>query len=47
MQHGAELRLRPSSRRGRKAVLLRLCALFEGNDPAVEVRRLKMEDGGF
>ena len=35
------------ARRQRREVLTRLFDLFEDNDPAEEVRRLKSEDGGF
>jgi hypothetical protein len=34
-------------RRQRSRALKRLFSLFEGNDPALEVRRLKAEDEGF
>jgi hypothetical protein len=35
------------ARRGRVAALKRLFELFEGNDAAAEIRRLKAEDAGF
>jgi hypothetical protein len=36
-----------SRRRQRTQALKRLFSLFEGNDPAREIRRLKAEDEGF
>lgn len=47
MQRDGELALSSEQRRRRKAAFRQLCALFEGNDPAEEVRRLKREDEGF
>lgn len=43
----AESRPSVAERRRRRDVLKRLFALFEGADPATEVRRLKAEDDGF
>jgi hypothetical protein len=46
-QRDAELGLPAGRRRQRALALKRLFDLFEGNDPAEEVRRLKAEDVGF
>ncbi len=46
-QRDAALGLPTASRRKRRQVLERLFVLFEGNDAAREVRRLKAEDAGF
>ncbi len=46
-QRDAEIGLPRERRRERALALRRLVGLFEGNDPAAEVRRLKAEDGGF
>jgi hypothetical protein len=46
-QRDAELGVTLERRRGRTQALRRLFKLFEGNDPAEEVRRLKSEDAGF
>jgi len=46
-QRDAELGLPAKRRRERLRTLRRLFALFEGNDAATEVRRLKSEDAGF
>ena len=46
-QRDAELGLSAPRRRDRTLVLRRLLELFEGNDAAAEVRRLKAEDEGF
>jgi hypothetical protein len=37
----------PDVRRRRRLALDRLTALFEGNDPAAEIKRLKQEDAFF
>ena len=42
-----EMEVPPHRRRERLAVLRRLMVLFEDNDPATEIRRLKSEDEGF
>ena len=46
-QRDAELGVPTGRRRERMATLRRLFDLFEGNDPAAEIRRLKAEDEGF
>jgi hypothetical protein len=46
-QRDVELRLTPERRRKRIAALRRLYKLFEGNDPAAEIRRRKAEDKSF
>jgi hypothetical protein len=46
-QRDAEIGVPPGRRRQRVRALGRLFDLFEGNDPAAEVRRLKAEDQGF
>jgi hypothetical protein len=46
-QRDAEVGLPRERRRERARALRRLFDLFEGNDPAAEVRRLKAEDAGF
>lgn len=46
-QRDAELGLPRERRQERVRALRRLFALFAGNDPRAEVRRLKAEDGGF
>lgn len=46
-QRDAEMGLSARRRRERALVLRRLFELFDGNDPAAEVRRLKEEDAGF
>ena len=46
-QRDAELGVPTGRRRQRIATLRRLFELFEGNDPAAEIRRLKAEDEGF
>jgi hypothetical protein len=46
-QRDAELGVPHERRRERAKALRRLFALFEGNDPRAEVRRLKAEDAGF
>lgn len=46
-QRDAELGVPRERRRERARALRRLFALFEGNDPRAEVRRLKTEDEGF
>lgn len=46
-QRDAEMGLPARRRRERALVLRRLFELFDGNDPAAEVRRLKEEDAGF
>ena len=46
-QRDTELGVPRKRRRERVAVLLKLFALFEGNDPRAEIRRLKAEDEGF
>ena len=46
-QRDVELGVPPERRRKRVAALKKLYDLFEGNDPAAEVRRLKAEDDGF
>jgi hypothetical protein len=46
-QRDAEIGVPPERRRERTRALRRLFVLFEDNDPAAEVRRLKAEDAGF
>jgi hypothetical protein len=46
-QRDAELGVPRERRRERVQALRRLFDLFEDNDPAAEVRRLKAEDAGF
>jgi hypothetical protein len=46
-QRDAELGLPRGRRRQRALALKRLFDLFEGDEPAEEVRRLKAEDAGF
>ncbi len=46
-QRDAEVGVPRERRRARARALRRLFELFEGNDPAVETRRLKAEDAGF
>jgi hypothetical protein len=46
-QRDAEIGVPPGRRRARVRALGRLFGLFEGNDAAAEVRRLKAEDQGF
>ena len=46
-QRDAALGLTARRRRLRTGVLERLFELFDGHDPASEIRRLKSEDGGF
>ena len=46
-QRDAVRGLPSEKRRQRVQTLERLIALFEGNDPVEEVRRLKVEDEGF
>jgi hypothetical protein len=46
-QRDAEFGMSAGRRHERVAALKRLVALFEDNDPAEEVRRLKAEDEGF
>ena len=46
-QRDAEIGLSAQKRRQRARALLTLFELFEGSDPAQEVRRLKAEDSGF
>jgi hypothetical protein len=46
-QRDAEAGPPAGRRRQRVLALKRLFALFEGNDPAAEVRRLKAQDEGF
>jgi hypothetical protein len=46
-QRDAEVGVPRERRRERVHALRRLFALFADNDPLVEVRRLKGEDGGF
>jgi len=46
-QRDALLGVSAESRRERQKDLERLFDLFEGNDPAAEIRRLKREDAGF
>jgi hypothetical protein len=46
-QRDADVGVPPERRRERARALRRLFDLFEGNDPASEVRRLKAEDQGF
>lgn len=43
----AELGIPRARRRERTTALKRLFDLFDGNDPAAEIRRLKAEDEGF
>lgn len=42
-----ELGIPPGRRRERTTALRRLFDLFDGNDPATEIRRLKAQDEGF
>jgi hypothetical protein len=46
-QRDAEVGVPRERRRERARALRRLFALFEGHDPAAEIRRLKAEDAGF
>lgn len=46
-QRDAEVGVPRERRRERARALRRLFGLFEGNDAAAEVRRLKAEDAGF
>jgi hypothetical protein len=46
-QRDSELGMPRGRRRERARAMRRLFELFEGNDPAAEVRRLKGEDEGF
>jgi hypothetical protein len=46
-QRDAEVGLSAQRRRARVGALRQLFELFEGSDPAEEVRRLKPEDVGF
>jgi hypothetical protein len=46
-QRDAELGVPVHRRRERVRALRTLCELFDGNDAASEVRRLKAEDDGF
>lgn len=46
-QRDAEVGVPRERRRERARSLRRLFGLFEGNDAAAEVRRLKAEDAGF
>ena len=46
-QRDAELGVPQERRHERAQALRRLFALFEGNDPRSEIRRLKTEDQGF
>lgn len=46
-QRNAVFGMTTSGRKQRREVLKRLFGLFEGSDPADEVRRLKQEDDGF
>jgi hypothetical protein len=46
-QRDAELGVPAGRRRERAIALRRLFGLFEDNDPAAEIRRLKAEDEGF
>jgi hypothetical protein len=46
-QREAELGVPRKRRQQRVQALRRLFALFQGNDPRAEVRRLKAEDEGF
>ena len=46
-QRNAELGVPAARRRQRTATLRRLIGLFDDNDAAEEVRRLKAEDAGF
>lgn len=46
-QRDAEIGVPAARRRQRMTALRRLVSLFEGNDAAAEIRRLKAEDGGF
>jgi hypothetical protein len=46
-QRDAELGVPRQRRHERVKALRRLFALFEGNDPRAEIRRLKAEDEGF
>jgi hypothetical protein len=46
-QRDSELGVPRKRRQERVLALRRLFALFEGNDPRAEVRRLKAEDTGF
>jgi hypothetical protein len=46
-QRDAELGLSSGQRRERVKALRRLFGLFQDNDPAAEIRRLKAEDAGF
>lgn len=47
LQREAALGVPPEQRKERLRTLERLFELFEGNDPAEEVRRIKAEDQGF
>jgi hypothetical protein len=46
-QRDAEVGVPRERRRERARALRSLFGLFEGNDPAEEIRRLKAEDAGF
>jgi hypothetical protein len=46
-QRDAEVGVPRERRRERARALRRLISLFDGNDPAAEIRRLKAEDAGF
>jgi len=46
-QRDAEVGVPRERRRERARALRRLIGLFDGNDPAAEIRRLKAEDAGF
>jgi hypothetical protein len=46
-QRDAEVGVPRERRRERARALRRLFDLFQGNDPAAEIRRLKAEDAGF
>jgi hypothetical protein len=46
-QRDAEVGVPRERRRERSRALRRLFDLFQGNDPAAEIRRLKAEDAGF
>ena len=43
----AVVEIPPARRAERVRILERLCDLFQGHDPADEVRRLKEQDEGF
>jgi hypothetical protein len=46
-QRDTEMGISAGRRQDRKKALRQLFALFEDNDPAAELRRLKAEDEGF